>query len=363
MLANITTDDNPQNFLPEIFDGDVPETFPGSEPEPEPEPPLPPDYPYSEALYNRQDPTIQSQYSASDRIIALVRSSRIRVLPDVDIQTFFQNIFDIETASGYGLDVWGRIVGIDRYLPMADTENWFGFFEADFEPFDQCPMWDGRRNEWSKPLGDDEYRTLILWKALANISTADAYSLNNLLQELFVGKEIFVQESYDIKTIGVDEYLNYPNAQIYQDTFGFGEADYEPFNQAPLWDGRYFVRISNVMELTLYVFFDLKPYERAILEEYGLLAKGAGVGFNWVEIPLPVFGFAEADYDPFDQAPFWNGGYIKWEDNDYPYFGFLESDCQPFSQYPFFEPDIPYYGFAEANCNNMMPFWDGKEKL
>ena len=90
------------------------------------------------------------------------------------------------------------------------------------------------------------------------------------------------------------------------------------------------------MELTLYVFFDLLPYERAILEQYGLLAKGAGVGFRWVEIPLPVFGFAEAGYDPFDQAPFWTGGYVPWGSEGYQYFGFKESDCQPFNQCPFY---------------------------
>lgn len=65
-----------------------------------------------------------------------------------------------------------------------------------------------------------------------------------------------------------------------------------------------------VMALELYIFFPLLPWQRAILRNYGLLAKGAGVGLNWVEIPSPVFGFAEADYEPFDTAPFW-GTYSK----------------------------------------------------
>ena len=269
---------------------------------------------YTLDIRAESDPTIQSQYSTSERIVALVNSHRLSVLPDADIDLFFKNIFDIETAQGVGLDIWGRILGIERIMPTAETEHWFGFAEADFEPFGQDPFWDGDLNIWNATLEDDQYRQLLMWKAAANISTADAASLNFLLQEIFRGKEIVVRE------------------------------------KAP-------------MAIALYVYFDLQNYERAILENYGLMAKGAGVGFSWVEIPLPVFGFAEADYDPFNQAPFWNGGYVSWKENSYNYFGFLESNCQPFNQAPFWDQTIPYFGFAEAYCTPIGedPFWDGKE--
>jgi len=29
------------------------------------------------------------------------------------------------------------------------------------------------------------------------------------------------------------------------------------------------------------------------------------VGVDFSELPAPCFGFAEADYEPFDSAPFW----------------------------------------------------------
>ena len=205
------------------------------------------------------DPTIQSQYSASKTIIELVQSARVRISPWADIGLFYQNIFDIETARGVGLDIWGRILGIGRLLDVEDTGEWLGFEEADYEPFDQAPMWDGNTSTKQTRLSDDAYRYLLMWKALANISTADAASLNNLLHGLFDGKDVVVHE-------------------------------------------------VDVMEIELYIFFQLEPYERAVLREYGLFARGAGVGFNWVEIPQPCFGFNEADYEPFDQAPFWNGG-------------------------------------------------------
>lgn len=210
-------------------------------------------------IRNDPDPTIQSQYSASKTIIELVQSARVRISPWADISLFYQNIFDIETAQGIGLDWWGRILGIGRLLDVEDTGEWMGFEEADYNPFNSSPMWDGNTSTQQTRLADDAYRYLLMWKALANISTADTASLNNLLLGLFPGQDVVVHE-------------------------------------------------VGTMAIELYVFFPLEPYQRAVLREYGLFARGAGVGFNWVEIPLPVFGFNEANYEPFDNAPFWNGG-------------------------------------------------------
>lgn len=204
--------------------------------------------------------TIQSQYAASPVIRALVESARVRIAPDADMALFYQSIFDIGTAQGVGLDIWGTILGIGRYVDVADIDDYFGFLEADYEPFDAAPFWtgDGVTNRYA--LSDDAYRELLLWKAMANISTADAASLNGLLLGLFPGQDIVVHE------IGI-------------------------------------------MSIELYIFFSLEPFQRSILRNYGLLAKGAGVGLKWVEIPYPVFGFNEADYEPFDSAPFWSENY------------------------------------------------------
>lgn len=203
--------------------------------------------------------TVQSQYSASATILALVESARVRIAPDADIRLFYDSIFNIETAQGIGLDIWGRILGIPRLLDVEDTGDWLGFEESDYDPFDTSPMWDGNDRTQGVTLADDAYRQLLMWKALANISTADAASLNTLLTALFEGQDICVHE------IGT-------------------------------------------MAIELYIFFPLEPFQRAILKQYGLFAKGAGVGFNWTEIPLPVFGFAETEYyEPFDVAPFWAG--------------------------------------------------------
>lgn len=206
--------------------------------------------------------TLQSQYSASPTIRALVESYRVSIAPDADIMLFYRSIFDISTAQGMGLDIWGRIVGIGRSVDVESAQDWFGFEEADYDPFDVSPFWMGAGVTERYMLSDDAFRELILWKAMANIATADAASINRLLLLLFPSQDIVIHE----------------------------------------W---------GVMGIQLYIFFPLLPYQRTILRNYGLLAKGAGVGWNWVEIPLPAFGFAEADYEPFDSAPFWATHYTE----------------------------------------------------
>ena len=204
--------------------------------------------------------TVQSQYATSTTIRALIESARVRIAPDADISLFYQTIFDIESAQGIGLDIWGRILGIGRAIDIDVTDGYFGFYESDYDTFDMSPFYTGEGVTQRYELADNAYRELLLWKAMANISDASASSLNQLLLAMFPGQDIVVHE-------------------------------------------------SGVMSLELFIFFPLEPYQRSILQQYGLMAKGAGVGLKWVEIPYPVFGFAEADYDPFDNSPFWDGTY------------------------------------------------------
>lgn len=203
-----------------------------------------------------KDHTIQSQYSTSPTIIKLIESMRERISPKVDIQLFFDSIFNIATAKGVGLDIWGRILGIPRHLDVDDMDGYFGFDPSDFEPMDWGVFWCGYVEKRQVAMHDEAYRTILFWKAMANICSDDIATLNALLQGLFPGGETMCRE-------------------------------------------------NDIMEIDLYTYFELEPYTRSLLYTYGFLSKGAGVGTRVTEIPHPVFGFAEADWEPFDQAPFW----------------------------------------------------------
>lgn len=203
------------------------------------------------------DPTIQSQYSTSTIIKALVHAFDDAIEPNEDLTLFYRMIFDVETAEGVGLDIWGRIVGVGRDITV-DEMDYFGYLGSDLKPFDVAPFFDGSVVSKVYKLSDPAYRKLIMWKALANISTADAASINQLLAILFEGEKVSI----------LDE---------------------------------------GGMKIRLVIESELEPYQRAIFRTYGLFAKGAGVDFEWLEVPTPVFGFAGSGLEPFDQAPYFVG--------------------------------------------------------
>ena len=108
-------------------------------------------------------------------------------------------------------------------------------------------------------LADDAYRKLILTKALANITSSNAPSLNQLLQNMFASR------------------------------------------------GRCYVNDLGGMQLRYTFEFLLTPYEFAIMTQSGALPRPAGVGAMLIATDIPVFGFSEAGTEsaaPFGQAPF-----------------------------------------------------------
>lgn len=141
---------------------------------------------------NNVTQTILSQYGNSPAIKGLITTFNDAVLPDLDLFNFYQNIFNPQTGVGYGLDVWGQIVGISRNLKV-DTQNlYFGFIQEQSgsgtlqpQPFNQAPFFSGVGTSSTYTLGDPQYRQLIFAKAFANISDLSVKSINALLRMVF----------------------------------------------------------------------------------------------------------------------------------------------------------------------------------
>lgn len=212
--------------------------------------------------------TIISQYGNSATITQLVRNMNEYLDPRADFDAFYNFVWNVETAQGFGLDIWGRIVNIKRELLVPDTPNYFGFSDAipgPF-PFDEQPFYSGTEpSTQTYRLGDDAYRQLILVKALANISATNAPSINQLLQNLFAGR------------------------------------------------GRCYVNDTGEMTMRYTFEFLLTPYEFAIMTQSGALPRPAGVDATLITTNIPVFGFSEAGTGsaaPFGQAPFIQEGAI-----------------------------------------------------
>jgi len=132
--------------------------------------------------------TVISQYANSPVLLKLIENFATYIDPTRNVDEFFRLLWNVDTATGYGLDVWGRIVGVSRvlFVPIVDGE-FFGFDEAtDAFPFGQAPFFNtGGALTENFTLSDEAYRVLIFAKALANISDGSIPSINQILINLF----------------------------------------------------------------------------------------------------------------------------------------------------------------------------------
>lgn len=149
-------------------------------------------YDWTQALY--------SQYANSPVMLALVQDLVAWFDPAFLIDFFYDNVWNPATATGWGLDVWGRIVGVTRVVNAAVTK-FLGFEEAtniSADPFNQSPLFSGQQNTQNYTLSDDAFRTLIFAKAAANIWDGSILGLNNILRILFPGQNCYVTDGLNM---------------------------------------------------------------------------------------------------------------------------------------------------------------------
>ena len=234
---------------------------------------------------------IQSQYSASPRLLELlVRKAAILDIGR-DAMLFWLRAFNPKTAIGWGLDAWARIVGAARTI-MLPRNEFLGLAPSDRlswrpenVPEDQKGLYgiffDDQDVEYASDLDDESLRAVIFWKAAGNIGTADAATINRLLRTYF--KE---------------------------------------------W-GPVFIIEMGVMAIRVLSFFELDAVHRSIFRKYGVMGRGAGVYVDWLEIPWDYFGCTAqnlgedgeplpdspppSNWLPFGQAPFFASEAIVYE--------------------------------------------------
>ena len=136
--------------------------------------------------------TVMKQFSNSATLLALLDDFDQWVDLTQFTSDFLAYVWDISTAQGFGLDIWGRILGQSRYLQVQQTpgDN-FGFNinstpGTQWQPWSQAPFYGGAAaGTVSFPLQDQYYRQLLLVKAAANIATCDCPSINALMRAMF----------------------------------------------------------------------------------------------------------------------------------------------------------------------------------
>lgn len=204
--------------------------------------------------------TVASQYANSPTLRQLIDSMQQYFDPTTNFDDFYNYVWNVDTAQGFGLDIWGKIVSVGRDLTIAADISFFGFSESTYAPtFGYSSFYDVTAATQTYTLSDDAYRALILTKAMSNVSSSTPASINQLLQNLF------------------------PNR------------------------GRCYVRDDGSMQMTFVFEFLLNPYERAVLEQSGVVPRPAGVSSDILQVAVPsTLGFMEAGGLPFGEGVFFN---------------------------------------------------------
>lgn len=186
-------------------------------------------------------PYVLSQYSGSPTITQLLSDFRDNIDPQVDIETFKTNIMDIDTASGVGLDTWGRIVGLPRQVYY---------------------------NETTVTLDDETYRRLLMFKAMSNITDTSLATLNRMLPILFGDNALSARNIIVKDRIDNAYYNTYPMHVRFTTSRPLSEMEKLLFN------------LGVTMNLA------------------------AGVGWNLVAYQENVFGFRGSRLQPFNCGVF-----------------------------------------------------------
>jgi hypothetical protein len=148
--------------------------------------------------------TVISQYQASPILLQLIANMAAYIDPSANLDAFYDNMWNVQTAVGYGLDVWGRIVGVTRVVQVPTATAFLGFEQAapTVKPFDFGIFFAGGNGPVTQNyvLTDDAFRTLILAKALANICNGSIPAMNQILINLFAGRgygNVYVTDEQD----------------------------------------------------------------------------------------------------------------------------------------------------------------------
>lgn len=151
--------------------------------------------PYGGKVFNISE-TVLSQYANSPILLALVGYFSDWLDPGPRFNDFYDLIWNIDTAAGHGLDVWGRILGVGRVLQVPSGE-YIGFQQqTEAMPFGYGILWRGVGGTDNAILTDEAYRLLLMAKAALNITDASIPAINRILLILF--NDGYVRDNLDM---------------------------------------------------------------------------------------------------------------------------------------------------------------------
>lgn len=118
------------------------------------------------------------QYEDAERLHAILKGSEefFGVAVTQFWEDFRDKIFNISTAVGFGLDLWGQILGIPRPTYTHEVDG------ADV----------------TEPISDDLYRRVLLGALYKMNTNATVYDINHYLSYIFPDRAFVVRDNLDM---------------------------------------------------------------------------------------------------------------------------------------------------------------------
>ena len=218
-------------------------------------------YDYLTAVNNplNADKTIIAQYANSPVINSLINAFNEAIDMAGLIDSYYDDVYNILTCKTYGLDVWGRIVGVQRILKLP-YQDFIGTTQGGYQTFGHGTFYNSLLNLTENYiLSDEPYRLLILAKALMNISSSSVFDYNRLLTLLF------------------------PRGRCYTNDLGS-------------------------MEMRLVFEFYLDPFELAIIKQSGVIQPPTGVKMSIIALnQTTALGTQQGHYGTLSHSNFYPG--------------------------------------------------------
>ncbi|XKM12647.1 DUF2612 domain-containing protein [Orbaceae bacterium ac157xtp] len=143
--------------------------------------------------------TILRQYSNSEKLKNIIFTFNDGINVTDIINDFYKNVFNLDTANSYGLDVWSSIVVVSRYVKFDVVGDVVAFYGQHQQTMNNGTFYSGKKTTTTIKLSDDFFRTVIKAKAAVNISNANIEDINKILVSLFKGRgKPFVTDNLDM---------------------------------------------------------------------------------------------------------------------------------------------------------------------
>lgn len=105
----------------------------------------------------------------------------------IDIDTFYNEIYNLKTAGSFGLDVWGRFLNVSRIVKGDFYSTNFGFEGSGLLPFNQGVFFNAKYSSANNVfiLDDQLYRGVLLMKFYSLFSNGSIGFINIILKSFF----------------------------------------------------------------------------------------------------------------------------------------------------------------------------------